>query len=239
MPRASCCRVLRPLAALRATGLRRLLVACLALAAASCGYDDPGEGSQTVRLKATLACSYPELVTEASFALSISGAPLTNANVVVFDAETHERLEVPATDTPGSYLGTWPGYHRRVQVHVWHQTDGMNFAIEGPSQHTIDTPRPGTVLGRSTPLKVRWRTTDGVRADEVETRVDGSRAVSRRGGDGGKVRFASRELGSGQHTLTVRRSRTLVPAGGAPGSKVTSSYVVATPFVRVENGPHD
>lgn len=238
MPRPAWCPGLRRTGAFRATGWRHLLVACLALVGASCGYDDPGEGSQTVRLKATLACSYPELVTEASFVLSVSGAPLTDANVVAFDAETHERLEVPATDTPGSYFGAWPGYHRRVQVHVWREADGMNFAIEGPSQHTIDTPRPGTVLGRSTPLKVRWRTTDGVRADEVETRVDGSRAVSRRGRDGGRVRFGSRELGSGQHTLTVRRSRTLVPAGGAPGSKVTSSYVVATPFVRVEDAPH-
>lgn len=206
---------------------------------AACGYDDPGQGSQTVKLQASLACAYPTLHTAASFALSQAGAPLENANVTLFDADSHERLEVPATTVPGSYAADWPGYHRRVQVHVWRGADGMSFQVEGPSQHTIETPRAGTVLSRSAQLKVRWRTTDGVRADEVKVAVTGAREANRRGSDGGKARFAARELGDGRHTLTVRRVRVLVPAGGAPGSRLTASYAVATPFVRVEDGPHD
>lgn len=223
---------------------QRLTVAlALAWSAASsiaaCGFDDPGAGSQTVKLQATIACAYPTLHTAASFALSQAGVPFENANVTLFDADSHERLEVPATTTPGSYAADWPGYHRRVQVHVWREADGMSFQVEGPSQHTIEAPRAGTVLSRSAQLKVRWRTTDGVRADEVKVAVTGAREATRRGGDGGKARFAARELGEGQHTLTVRRARVLVPAGGAPGSKLTASYAVTTPFVRVEDGPHD
>lgn len=222
----------RAMARLRRTALWPAQAALLLLALQACGYDDPGDGSRTVRLQASLDCAHPELVTQANFLLWKASEPLSEAQVVLIDADTHERLELPEGASAGAYSASWPGYHRRVQVHVWQGQDGMTFQLEGPSQHTLVSPVPGTVVPVGKALKVRWHAPDGVRADEAEVALEGSRISRRVGRDGGKARLTAREIGAGAQVLTVRRKRQMVPGGAAEGSQIVSSYAVSVPLVR-------
>ena len=215
-------------------GLQAALVGLLAVWGASCGFADAGEGTGTLTVVGTLDCAFATLATDVTFTVHRGAEPLTNANITLTDADSHDSLHVPFEPEADAYRAQWPGYHRRVTAQIWSGADGLMARLEGPGRHTVTHPRSGAVLGLKDALDVRWSTEDGVRAHGVILRVEDAA-----GGlthtlehDGGQHQFAASALAPGRATVTVTRLGQLTPHGGAEGSLLSSRYSVTTAIVR-------
>lgn len=210
----------------RLLGLFMVLVA-----AQACGYSDPGTGTATLSVQGSLACTFDSMQTDVVFTVGGSQAALTNANITLLDADSRATLHVPNVATQGTYAAVWPGYHRRVEIQIWAEADGLSARIEGPGRHTLIAPRTGATLAAKDPLQVEWATQDGIRADAVTISLGQGTAAHTAMDDRGHDQFAPSELGSGRDTVTVTRSQSITLGGAAPGSRISHSYGVTSTFI--------
>jgi hypothetical protein len=208
-----------------------LLFVFTCLMGVACGFSDPGTGTQALGVQGTFDCSFATMQTEVQFNVSGTEAALANANITLVDADTRETLHVPPSDEVGTYRARWAGYHRRVEIQIWAEAQGLSAHMEGPGKHTLVLPRTGATLRPKESLQVAWATADGVRADEVTLQLSHADATQVLTYDGGTARFTPQALGQGRETVTVRRSQYLILAGAAEGSRLRHSYSVATEFI--------
>ena len=211
------------------------LMGSLVVGLVACGYADPGDGTGTLKVVGTLACSFDTMQTEVHLEVSGTAQAQSNANITLLDADSKETVHVPADADAGHYTAAWPGCHRRVMLQVWSEADGLMARLEGPGLHTVAHPRAGSVMSVHDALDVVWATRDGVRAQEVLLEVTGeNEQVARHilNHDRGHDHFKADVLAPGRSTLRVRRSHTLELLGGQEGSQVVASYSVSTPLVR-------
>jgi hypothetical protein len=211
--------------------IRRLtFAACIGLATAACGYTDAGVGSKTLEVNASLQYTWETDSTRAEIWLTRAGTAVTDANVVLLDADSHQQRPVANALAAGHYAVDLVGYPRRLQLSVRVGDEGLACQIEGPGRHLIAAPAPGTTIGYGEALSVQWKSEDGVRADSVTVRVADIPWSLHITNDQGHAAVPAHVLMPGIQTLTVERRSQVIPNGGAGHSHVDMVYAVSTPF---------
>jgi hypothetical protein len=209
----------------------RLASLTLALgAAAACGYTDAGGGSRTLEVIATMDYQVHDNETTINIEVNKDGAPLEGANVVVKDDEngtTHEIAQQNAgADTV--YRQNLSGYIRRAELRVELDNDRLDAKLEGPGPHRITEPENGRTFKRSDigdNLTVKWKTDDGIAADETTIRLGwGDRHSSTIKEDPGNYDIPSASLADGNEEVRVIRRNRVNLDGGIGQSKLEISY---------------
>ncbi len=202
----------------------------------ACGYTDPGSGSKTLQVEAS--AEY-EVGDSDRMRVTVTvhdkdDAPVEWAIVELRDGKTGEIITAEY-ESEGVYRASMSAYRRRLELRVESSGDELTAKLEGPGPHRILDPKAGAMNRASfgPNLRVKWATTDGIRADEVRLRVHGQRAVERvLTEDGGSYDgIAISELPSvGDYRLTVERVNVVELAGGIAGSVFTIHYNVNVDF---------
>ncbi|HET6343590.1 MAG TPA: hypothetical protein VFH51_01610 [Myxococcota bacterium] len=212
--------------------LRALAVTLLAASlGAACGYTDPGDGSHTLEVQATLAYGIAKDSTKMKVDVKAGNAAAANATVTLTDADTNATFILPAKGSSGSYQLEQTGYHRRLQLKVESGNDTLTCQIEAPGRHTLKAPSQGAVVNIGQGLEVAWSTEDGVRSDKVSVKLKSSpQGPWSTGTDSGSYGLPANVLVAGPEVVTVTRTNQVIPAGGAGTSFVTASYEVEGAF---------
>lgn len=207
-----------------------LVSSLLGGAAASCGYSNPGDGSHSLEVHATLTYRVADTdQTAVRITVTKNGVAVPSANVVVTDADNNKTYTISDKADASTYQQDIAGFHRRVAIKVESGTDNITCQIEGPGRHVVSAPLQGP-LKRANDLGVEWTTRDGVRADEVTVALDLAESTQTVTDDRGTFTVASPVLKTGLEKLHVTRRNKLVPAGGVGSSSVEMNYEVAVEF---------
>jgi len=222
----------------------REVIALTAATLASCGsYTNPGTGTHTLAVQATLAYQFAGNTTAVDVTISdAAGNDITDANVTVTDPDSNSSALVPHLNRNRYSLGGqgFAGYHRRVELNIKRQapaTDGLIAKLEGPGPDHINSPAQDDILSfgnLGSGLDVVWATGDGLEADRVTISLNVSNYSKPLTDDSGKLTIPKNDLNSavGQtETVNVDRTNSVTLAGGiAPNSTMTLSYGVSNQF---------
>ncbi len=210
------------------------LIAAASAIAACGGYTSGGGGTDTLEVEARVSFAVGNANMVGRVSVNQRGAFVQGATVTLRDEETEAVF--PLTEDGNFYRTNIPGgYRRKLELKVERGGDNLDAKLEGPGEHFINTPFDGTIikLGDS-PLEVNWTVKDGIRADDVSIRLDGSDYRGETNKDKGKVEVPRELLRVGDDTIRVERSNTVDLEGGAGESTYTISYE-AMSRVRFEN----
>ena len=206
--------------------MRGLWVGWLALGMTACAFTDPGNGTNT--LEVVLDALYDANAadnTQIQVAVNQGGLRVTNANVLLTDADTGQNFTLDQNSA-----NLIPGYHRHMQMRVNAGADELSCALEGPSRHTITKPLSGEQHALTDDLKVNYQTPDGLHADRsVVTAVTAGYTTTDQY-DNGWFTIPQGTLRPGSETVQVDRITQVVPAGGTGASRIQSTYRVKVGF---------
>ena len=201
-----------------------------ALIATGCGYTDAGSGTQTLEVLADFSyASTSGNETAVRVQVNKAGAPVTNPVIVVTDDDTHETFPITRA-TGNKYSDTLTGYRRRLHIEVTSGDDAIKCQIEAPGRHTIANPLQGETHKRSDDLKIRWQTVDGLRADEVDLKLDKASVSDTLVKDVGEFTVPASILQVSREKVSVVRRNKLIPAGGTGASLIKFEYEVTVEF---------
>jgi hypothetical protein len=117
---------------------QRWALACsLMVGVVACGYADPGDGTGTLKVVGTLACSFDTMQTDVHVEVSGTAQALTNANITLLDADSKQTLHVAADADAGHYSATWPGCRCGVRLmgswRAWRAPTCIRWPTPGPA----------------------------------------------------------------------------------------------------------
>ncbi len=202
----------------------------------ACGYTDGGGGSNTLEVIATLEYRTSENEMASEVQVRKSGAAVEGATITLTDGETDERFVAEQQNSGQNvrYRVTIPGYHRRIAIKVEQGSDDLHGQLEGPGTHIITSPSNAQIVDRSSSgddLSVRWKTTDGIAADEVTLRLSDGDYQTTLKDDHGKGSIPVSKLGAGDETVHVIRRNRVTLEGGVGASALEISYHVENTIV--------
>lgn len=191
---------------------------------AGCGYTDPGDGTETLLVQARITYSAQQARALLDVQIERDGSVVNGASVVVVDAASGRKYELPQDGN--RYRSSLDDYHRRMRLRVESDADALEAQIEGPGPHTIAQPENNARLSSTelSNLRVAWKTSDGLRADEVRIRLNEDTCRLTTGRDVGNASLACAEEASGAATLVVERVNRVQLAGGTAGSSMELGY---------------
>jgi hypothetical protein len=218
----------------------------LALGLASgCAYSDPGDGDQ--QFSVDLSLGYAPHVgdtTTLTGNVRLPAAPdgqggeadLDDFNKLgLLDTAAAPTLTLLDTDTQESFVTTqgtadFAGYHRHLSIRIEGPSGSLSCKLEGPGRHTLLSPLQGQLIHLGDDLTVRWKTTDGMAAHEVDVHLSlAGYSLSLRE-DSGACLIPAKLLRAGNETITVTRRNRLLPAGAAAPSEIRMHYALAVTF---------
>jgi hypothetical protein len=220
-----------------------LALAWLSCGAAACGYTDPGHGTGDFlvdvdlsyaphvgdrtavqsRVQPNAAEGSPDPWTVGPAAGSPAAPPVAFV-VELTDADSQQAFHLDQS------VGDVSGYHRRLKVKITAGSAHLECRLEGPGRHTLRAPLQGQACKVGDDLLVQWQTTDGVRADEVDLKLQLADHTVTLTQDTGHYTIPAAVLTPGNETLTVVRRTRLHPSGGSSASQIRMQYEVAINF---------
>jgi len=208
------------------------------VSAVACGYTDGGSGTNTLEVVATLVYEtrHSDEGMQADVSIRKNGLAVEGATVILTDGDKNDAVTVPQHDngqntryrTDSTHLLL--GYRRKLELRVESGSDRLEAKLEGPGPHLISKPTNDEQMSRGDlgdSFEVRWKTEDGIAADEVVITVtsqntdDRVRTVS---GDPGKYDMSSTTLENFDNNIRVLRRNRLRLSGGTGASEMTLGY---------------
>jgi hypothetical protein len=223
---------------------QQAILAVAASVLAGCGrYTDPGTGTHTLFVKATLAYQFGNSTTAVGVTVIKANTAVGTAYVTVKDPDSNATTTVPPENqNNGTYKLALPGWHRRIELAVVDppppaaMTDYLDVKLEGPGPHRITAPNQGDLVsynGLGSGLEVDWATTDGLKADLVSLSLRFSPFTTKLTDDTGSTTIPKASLAqslNNTETVHVMRQNQVTPAGGTAGSSMVLSYEVNNDF---------
>lgn len=197
--------------------------------AAACGYTDPGSGSGTLEVIATMEYQFHGNETSVRVEVRKNATPLEGVSVVIKDDEsgaTHD-ITQQSSGADTVYRLSLSNYIRRAELRVELDDDRLDAKLEGPGPHRITEPENGQTFSRSDigdNLTVKWKTEDGIAADETTIRLSQGDHTTTIREDPGSYEIPSSSLADGDEGIRVIRRNRVDLKGGVGQSKFEISY---------------
>jgi hypothetical protein len=208
----------------------------VAVSLGSCGDDDdfdPGRGSGTLLVSA--AVEYEGGGASARVSVVRAGNGVGDATVRVFGGDEEISLR---HDGGGIYRGSLAGWRGRYALSVSAGPDGedhLTASLAAPDPPVLTQPAPGIAfdprLAEGGMVEVRW---SGDRAMRIRVRTNDYDPGFT--DDAGRVLIASTFFEEDRQELRLERENHVDLAGGAPGSRLTTSIeskhqlIILNPF---------
>lgn len=201
----------------------------LVLLSAACGADaptdDPGSGTRTLLMRATVVAA-PNLIdarmatdfqTVFTVRLTLAGQTVSTGTVAI----TSQTGKVPLTFRDGVWRGSAPSYDETYTIDAIHGDDRIEgVRLDGPDIQIITAPLQGATIDANVGVTVTWKRERP--ADHTQLIVDPEYPVKIP--DTGRydlgpyvLRADNRQ--SRQNTIHLIRTNTVEPAGGVSGSQ--------------------